>query len=82
MLLFGKGKTLDMPRADEALPGRAEPIATAETHFVSGLPLKGPYPDGLETAVAALGARLDTTQRLQWATLGTLIVFAIASFAR
>lgn len=36
----------------------------------------------LETAVAALAARFDTTQRLQWATLGALIVFGVASFAR
>ena len=36
----------------------------------------------LETAVAALAARLDTMQRLQWATLGALIVFAVASLAR
>ena len=55
MLLFGKGKTLDMPRPGEALPGRAEPIATAETHFVSGRPLKGPYPDGFEMALFGLG---------------------------
>ena len=39
----------------EALPGRADAIATAQTHFVSGRPLKGPYPAGLETAIFALG---------------------------
>ncbi|PZF78750.1 peptide-methionine (S)-S-oxide reductase [Aestuariivirga litoralis] len=39
----------------EALPGRAEPLATAETHLVNGNPLKGPYPAGFETAVFALG---------------------------
>ncbi len=40
---------------DEALPGRAEAIATAEKHYVNGTPLKGPYPHGFETAVFALG---------------------------
>jgi peptide-methionine (S)-S-oxide reductase len=39
----------------EALPGRAEAIATAEKHYVNGTPLKGPYPAGFETAVFALG---------------------------
>ena len=39
----------------EALPGRAEALATAERHYVFGTPLKGPYPAGLETAVFALG---------------------------
>jgi peptide-methionine (S)-S-oxide reductase len=41
--------------AAEALPGRSAPIATAETHFVNGRPLKGPYPAGLETAIFGLG---------------------------
>jgi peptide-methionine (S)-S-oxide reductase len=44
-----------MPGAGEALKGRAEPIATAETHFVSGRRLAGPYPDGFETALFGLG---------------------------
>ena len=39
----------------EALPGRADAIPTAEMHYVNRRPLKGPYPDGLETAVFALG---------------------------
>jgi peptide-methionine (S)-S-oxide reductase len=41
--------------AGDALPGRAQPIPTAITHFVNGHPLKGPYPAGLETAIFALG---------------------------
>jgi len=48
-------KALDMPGADDALPGRKEPLATAETHFISGHALKGPYPKGLEQAVFGLG---------------------------
>ena len=39
----------------EALPGRPAPIATSETHFVNRNPLKGPYPEGFETAIFALG---------------------------
>jgi peptide-methionine (S)-S-oxide reductase len=48
-------KTLEMPTPESALPGRAHPIPTAETHFINGHPLKGPYPQGLETAVFAMG---------------------------
>jgi peptide-methionine (S)-S-oxide reductase len=48
-------KTLEMPTPETALPGRAHPIPTAETHFINGHPLKGSYPDGLETAVFAMG---------------------------
>ena len=48
-------KKLEMPTPDTALPGRAHAIPTAETHFVNGHPLKGPYPAGLETAYFAMG---------------------------
>jgi peptide-methionine (S)-S-oxide reductase len=51
---FGFKKTA-MPSAAEALPGRDHPIPTAETHFVNGRPLKGPYPGGYETAIFGLG---------------------------
>ena len=52
---FLKQKPLDIPSSDEALPGRAEPIDTALHHFVNGNALKGPYPEGLETAMFGLG---------------------------
>lgn len=52
--MFAK-KSLDLPTADTALPGRPNPLPTAETHFINGNPLKGPYPDGLETAYFAMG---------------------------
>ena len=53
MLFMRKSTTL--PGADEALPGRADPIPTATRHFVNGHPLKPPYPVGLEQAVFGLG---------------------------
>ena len=53
--MFSFRKKLEMPAAETALPGRADPIPTAEKHFVSGRPLKGPYPDGMERAVFGLG---------------------------
>ena len=37
------------------MPGRDEPIATSEAHFVSGHALKGPYPKGHHKAVFGLG---------------------------
>ena len=52
--MFGQ-KTLDLPTAATALPGRERAIPTAEAHFVNGRPLKGPYPEGLETAYFAMG---------------------------
>jgi peptide-methionine (S)-S-oxide reductase len=53
MFLFKK--SLEMPRQGEALPGRATPIPTAKSHFLNGNPLKGPYPEGLETAIFGMG---------------------------
>ncbi len=52
--MFGS-KAPEMPAHGAALPGRADEIPTAETHFVSGRKLKGPYPDGIQTAVFGLG---------------------------
>ena len=53
MLLFRKQVT--MPTEAEALPGRPDPIPTADTHFVNGHPLKPPFPEGIETALFGLG---------------------------
>ena len=53
MFLFRK--KAEMPQPADALPGRPNPIPTAERHFVNGNPLKGPYPEGSETIVLGLG---------------------------
>ena len=54
-MLFGLSRKSEMVTAEAALPGRATPIPTADTHFLNGRPLKGPYPDGLESAMYGLG---------------------------
>ena len=38
-----------------ALPGRDEPMHVPEKHFVNFHTLRGPYPEGFETAIFALG---------------------------
>jgi len=53
--MFSFKKKLGMPAPGEALPGRATPIPTASRHFVNGRALKGPYPQGLETAMFGMG---------------------------
>lgn len=53
MFLFKKSPTLPTP--EEALPGRPAAIPTARTHFITGHPLKGPYPSGSETALFGMG---------------------------
>ncbi len=53
MFLFKK--SLEMPAPGQALPGRARPVATASHHFINGHALKGPYPEGLATAMFGMG---------------------------
>ena len=53
--MFMFKKKLEMPTATTALPGRATAIPTASHHFVNSRPLKGPYPEGFETAMFGLG---------------------------
>jgi peptide-methionine (S)-S-oxide reductase len=53
-MLFARRKP-EMPTAETALKGRAEPIPTAETHYLNKRHLKAPYPEGTATAVFGLG---------------------------
>lgn len=53
-MAFTSYKT-QMPTADTALPGRANPILTSAEHFVLGRSLMAPYPDGIETVLFGLG---------------------------
>jgi len=53
--MFLHRKSSKLPTADEALPGRAEPVHVPDRHFVNGHPLEPPFPEGLEQAVFALG---------------------------
>jgi len=69
--VFGR-KVLELPTEETALPGRAHPIPTAETHFINGRPLKGPYPDGLETAVFAMGCFWGEEKRF-WSLPGVYV---------
>ena len=54
-MLFGFGKKLVIPTAEEALPGRSQLMPVPDKHYVNGNPLKPPYPDGLEMAMFGMG---------------------------
>ena len=46
---------LRLPTAAEALPGRAEPVATSQTHAVLNTPIKPPFPEGLQQIIVGMG---------------------------
>ncbi len=71
--MFNK-KTV-MPTAENALPGRTEPIPTAATHFISGLPLKGPLPEGMKAVYLGMGCFWGA-ERLLWQTPGVYLTAA------
>ena len=54
MFLFDRRKSELVTKAN-ALPGRSEALPTAETHFLSGLPLKSPVPAGMAEAMFGMG---------------------------
>src|SRR6188472_1444636 len=49
------GKSMQIPAAAEALPGRSTPMAVPEGHYVNGHRIVAPFPDGLELAMFGLG---------------------------
>ncbi|MBN8290931.1 peptide-methionine (S)-S-oxide reductase MsrA [Rhodobacter sp. NTK016B] len=67
--MFFSSKSYDLVSPDEALPGRAQPIPTAETHFLTGRPLAAPIPEGMEEAIFGMGCFWGV-ERMFWNTEG------------
>ncbi|MDR5654054.1 peptide-methionine (S)-S-oxide reductase MsrA [Ruixingdingia sedimenti] len=68
-------KPLDLVPPDQALPGRATPIPTAERHFLSDLPLKSPVPEGMEQAMFGMGCFWGV-ERIFWQLPGVWLTMA------
>jgi peptide-methionine (S)-S-oxide reductase len=68
MRIFGRDKTA-MVEPEAALPGRSEELQVPERHEVLGTPLKGPFPEGVETAIFGMGCFWGA-ERIFWQAEG------------
>ncbi|MBL8658682.1 MAG: peptide-methionine (S)-S-oxide reductase MsrA [Rhodospirillales bacterium] len=55
MWFTARKSKLTIPAPAEALPGRAQPLPVPDLHYVKHAPLKPPFPEGLQTAIFAMG---------------------------
>jgi peptide-methionine (S)-S-oxide reductase len=58
-----------MVEPGSALPGRPEEIRVPERHEVLGTPLRGPFPEGIETAIFGMGCFWGA-ERIFWQAPG------------
>lgn len=72
MIFSFASRPATLPSAAEALPGRDMALDTAQTHFVNGRPLKGPYPDGAQILYLGLGCFWGA-ERLFWQIPGVWV---------
>jgi peptide-methionine (S)-S-oxide reductase len=67
--MFAFRKNVEMPRPEEALPGRSTAMPVPEKHVVTGQVLQPPFPAGLETALFGLGCFWGAERKF-WQTPG------------
>ena len=68
---MGLQHKLRIPRAGEALPGRATPVPVPPRHFVNGRSMQPPFPAGSERFLAGMGCFWGA-ERMFWETPGVI----------
>jgi peptide-methionine (S)-S-oxide reductase len=61
---FSDSRKLELPRPDEALPGRPDKMPVTARHFVLGTPMEPPFPPGMRVAVFAMGCFWGAEKKL------------------
>jgi peptide-methionine (S)-S-oxide reductase len=64
-----KSRDTGMVSAQDALPGREQPLRVAERQIVLGAPMQGPFPAGIEQAVFGMGCFWGA-ERIFWQAPG------------
>jgi peptide-methionine (S)-S-oxide reductase len=67
--MFASPMKLRLPRPDQALAGRDEPMPVAGAHFVNGHPIAPPFPAALSQIVVGMGCFWGA-ERVFWQTPG------------
>lgn len=70
-MFFTKSAKTEMISPEAALPGRVQPIPTAETHHIYGTPLTGEVPQGMEQAMFGMGCFWGV-ERMFWKLDGVI----------
>ncbi|HLS63528.1 MAG TPA: peptide-methionine (S)-S-oxide reductase MsrA [Ruania sp.] len=69
--MFGMRMSHAMVAAEDALPGREEPMPVPATHAVLGTPMQGPWPEGSRTVYVAMGCFWGA-ERIFWRAPGVI----------
>jgi peptide-methionine (S)-S-oxide reductase len=68
-------RATQMPAAEDAPPGRPNPVDPGAFHFVNGRPLRGPWPENMEQAIFALGCFWGA-EEIYWQLPGVYVTAA------
>jgi peptide-methionine (S)-S-oxide reductase len=70
--MFSWQKKMSIPKPDEALPGRAQPLQVSDHHYVNGHSLKPPFAEPLQLALFGFGCFWGAERKF-WQTKGVYV---------